>query len=75
MLSKPPNRWIENTPGENEFQKLYIHLCIMKYMLNSVQPENAFTEDLEFLLKKYPNVDPNALGMKENWINEALWSN
>ena len=25
------------------------------------------------LFEKYPNVDPNALGMKHNWENEELW--
>jgi hypothetical protein len=46
---------------------------LMKYFLDSIQPENSFTEKLYGLFEKYPNVDPNALGMKPEWFNEPLW--
>jgi hypothetical protein len=61
-------------PKQYEFQKLYVHLCLMKYFLNSIQPENSFTEKLYVLFEKYPNVDPNALRMKNNWFKEPLWT-
>lgn len=73
LLSNPPNNWIEDVPKQHEFQYLYIHLCLMKYILDVIQPLNHFTTRLNDLFVKYPNVDPNALGMKENWINEPLW--
>lgn len=76
LLPKPPHAWIKeiiNVPKQHEFQKLYVHLCLMKYLLNTIQPENTFTKKLYFLFEKYPNVDPNALGMKPNWKNEPLW--
>lgn len=73
LLPKPPFAWLTDVPKENEFMKLYVHLCCMKYLLNIVQPENSFTECLKTLLIKYPNVDPNALGLKNNWQNEPLW--
>lgn len=72
LLSKPPNNWIVDVPKQHEFSNIYIHMCLMKYMLNTIKP-NDFTERLEAIFKKYPNVDPNALGMKENWQSEALW--
>lgn len=76
LLPKPPNPWIvdeENIPKQHEFSKLYIHMCLMKYLLNTIIPKNEFTQKLVVLFKKYPNVDPNALGMKPNWQNEPLW--
>lgn len=73
LLSKPPCKWINDVPNQNEFQKLYIHLCVMKYLLNIIVPENEFTEKLQSILDKYPNVDPNALGLKTNWDMEPLW--
>ncbi len=73
LLSNPPFKWVEDVPKQIDFQKLYIHLCIMKYLLNIIQPENNFTERLKSMLEKYPNVDPNALGMKPNWNLEQLW--
>lgn len=75
LLSKPPYHWISDVPQRNEFQKLYIHLCLMKYLLNIIQPKNHFFEKLNGLFEKYPNVDPNALGMKMNWREEPLWKN
>ncbi|WP_026837371.1 Abi family protein [Gillisia sp. JM1] len=73
LLSKPPFPWIENVPKHHEFQRLYIHLCLMKYLLNIIQPSNKFTQRLQELFDNHENVDPNALGMKENWFNEPLW--
>jgi abortive infection bacteriophage resistance protein len=73
LLSNPPFDWITDVPKQHEFPKLYIHLCLMKYLLDRIQPENNFAIRIDYLLKKYPNVDPNALGLKPNWQNEPLW--
>jgi len=72
LLPKPPNHWIKDIPKQHEFSFLYVHMCLMKYLLNTIKP-NDFTERLDNLFNKYPNVDPNALGMKADWQNEALW--
>jgi len=76
LLSKPPNPWIVdsiNVPKQHEFSQLYVHMCLMRYMLNTIIPKNDFSKKLNNLLAQYPNVDPNALGMKPNWQNEPLW--
>jgi abortive infection bacteriophage resistance protein len=76
LLKNPPNPWInkeEKVPKQHEFQKLYIHMTIMKYMLNTIQPNNTFRLQLFNLLKKYANIDENALGMKVNWHEEPVW--
>ena len=48
-------------------------MCIMKYILNRIAPENSFSQKLNDLMIKYPSVDPNALGFKLNWQDEPLW--
>lgn len=73
LLPNPPFNWLTDVPKQHEFPKLYIHLCLMKYLLDRIQPENNFAIRIDYLLKKYPNVDPNALGLKPNWQNEPLW--
>lgn len=76
LLSKPPNAWIkdaDNVPKQHEFTKLYVHMCLMKYLLNTIHPNNDFSNRLNDLFIKYPNVDSNALGMKPNWQREPLW--
>lgn len=71
MLKSPPNKWLINVPTDNS--KLYLHICIMKYMLNIIVPQSSFTFKLTSLLNKYPNVDHAALGLLENWEQEELW--
>lgn len=73
LLSKPPYRWVMDVPTDTS--RLYMHLCIMRYMVNVIAPGNSFSLKLQVLFNKYPSVDPNALGMKTNWENEALWNN
>lgn len=73
LLPKPPNKWIENIPKPHEFQRLYIHLSIMRYLLNTIIPNNDFSNRLCQLLSKYNNIDSKALGFKDNWMGEALW--
>ncbi len=76
LLPNPPHPWIDdkdNIPKQHEFHMLYIHLCLLKYLLNIVRPENNFATQMQELFIKYPNVDPNALGMKPNWKKEPLW--
>lgn len=74
LLPKPPNKWVNDVPKQHEFQKLYVHLCCMKYLLDVVQPGNHFSGRLKALLEKYKhNIDPNALGLKQDWQNEPLW--
>lgn len=74
LLSKPPNSWVNDVPPAKEHFMLYVHLCCMKYLMNIVNPGNHFTKRLTDLLTKYPNIDPNALGLKPNWNLEPLWT-
>ena len=53
--------------------KLYPHLCYIAYWLNSINPSNTFTMDIKALLKKYPVVDPAAMGFPRGFQNELLW--
>ena len=73
LLKKPPHAWISDVPLPNEHHMLYIHMCCMKYLLNIINPGNSFTSRVLDLLAKYPNIDPNALGLKPNWEKELLW--
>lgn len=71
ILSKPPFKWVTDVPRDTS--KLYLHLCILRYLVNIIAPENSFSIKLQELIMKYPSVDPNALGLKPDWQNEPLW--
>lgn len=75
MLSRPPLPWLTKVPPVTQHEKLYIHLCCMKYITNIINPNNNYTYRLYVLLKKYPNIDLNALGMPKDWYKEPLWRN
>ena len=72
ILNKPPHKWVYELPTNT--QKIYAHLCIMRYVLNVIDPENTFALKLDELLKRYPSVDPKAMGFISDWKLEPLWS-
>ena len=53
--------------------RLYALLCCMLYWVNNIQPNNTIKGDILQLMKKYPNVDPSAMGFPVGWEDEALW--
>ncbi len=73
LLKKPPALWISEVPKESEFHKLYIHICIMKYMLDAVNGGHNFSERLKTLFQDYSNIDENALGFTINWRKDEFW--
>ena len=73
LLKKPPYRWVSEVPKPHDFQNIYVHLCLMRYLLNTIHPTNQFHSDLKTLFARYPRVDEAALGMKHNWREENLW--
>ncbi|MEG1645632.1 MAG: Abi family protein [Alistipes sp.] len=56
-----------------DMQKIYYRLCIIKYFLFSISPNNSFKEKLINLLQQYPNIDITAMGFSSDWQNETIW--
>ena len=69
----PQKTWLEN--GNLQNNRTYFILCMVAYLLQTVNPNNHFAEKIKNLLNKYHNVDTNALGFTDNWENERLWRN
>jgi len=55
-------------------KKAYLYICIIKYLLDKVNPKNTLAEKLISLITKYPNIDHRALGFPDNWLEEPLWN-
>ncbi|MCH5176554.1 MAG: Abi family protein [Prevotellaceae bacterium] len=53
--------------------RIYFDLCIIKYFLNILSPNNDMTEKLKSLLAAFPDVDIAAMGFPQTWENEPLW--
>jgi abortive infection bacteriophage resistance protein len=54
-------------------KRIYYRICMIKYLLFTVSPNNRFTQKLKSLLAAYPTVDVKAMGFPDNWENEPLW--
>lgn len=53
--------------------RVYYVLCIINYLLKTVNPSTSFSLRLKALLAEFPNVDINAMGFTKDWDKEAFW--
>jgi len=63
--------WIESST--TEMKRVYYRICIIKYLLFTVSPNNTFTQKLKSLLAEFPTIDVRAMGFPDNWQTEVLW--
>jgi len=54
-------------------RKAYYSLCIIKYFLNIISPNNDMLAKLRWLFVDYPQIDLKAMGFPYGWENEPLW--
>jgi len=67
----PKRQWLVNKSIPNN--RSYFILSSILYLLQTVNPNNHFATRIDDLLKKFPNIDPAAMGFPSNWRNEPLW--
>lgn len=66
------DRWIVSGVSP---KRIYFDICIIKWFINIVSPNNDMLEHLQALLAEYPMIDIRAMGFpSNNWENEPLWS-
>lgn len=53
--------------------RVYFDLCIIKYLLDVVSPENDMLAKLRWLLVDFPEIDLRAMGFPDGWEMEELW--
>lgn len=53
--------------------RIYYNLCIIKYFLNIISPQNDMRDKITKLMSDFPDIDPNAMGFTSGWQNEPLW--
>lgn len=63
--------WLINSAVANN--KTYFILSMVLYLLQTINPNNSFSQRFQTLLAKYPNVDTRAMGFPSNWKEENLW--
>ena len=70
-IHSPVFPWIDST--KTDAKRIYYRICIIKYLLFTVSPNNRFTQKIKSLLAEYPTVDTRAMGFPAGWQNEPLW--
>ncbi len=68
---KPSNAWLSGSWGRGN--RVYAILCIIQYLLQTVNPNTSFKNKINVLLGAYPNVDITAMGFAKLWQKEVLW--
>ena len=53
--------------------KVYFDMCIIKYFLDIISPNNDMLDKMNRLFDTFPEVDMAALGFPSGWENEPLW--
>ena len=54
-------------------RRIYYRICMIRYFLFTLSPDNTFKEKLKSLLAAYPGIDVRAMGFPANWENEDIW--
>lgn len=54
-------------------RRIYYRICMIRYFLFTISPNNTFKEKLKDLLNAYPSIDIRAMGFPANWENEDIW--
>ena len=53
--------------------KVFFVLNVIAFILESIDEELDFTQQITTLLAKYPNVDFQAMGFPEDWQELEIW--
>ena len=70
-LKTPAFPWVNL--ASTDMKRIYFRICIIKYLLFTVSPNNTFTQKLKSLLSAYPTIDIKAMRFPSDWHNEPLW--
>lgn len=54
-------------------RRIYYNICIIKYFLDIISPNNDMLAKLHSLFANFPEIDLRALGFPEGWETEPLW--
>lgn len=53
--------------------RVYFVMCMIRYLLNVIEPDNNFTTEIKWLFIEHPTIDKCALNFPYDWEIEPLW--
>ena len=70
MPNRMTGRWITLSTDP---LRIYFNLCIIKYFLDIISPQNDMKTKIDTLLANYPDIDIAAMDFPQGWENEPVW--
>lgn len=52
---------------------IYLTLCIIKYLINTIKPDNTFGGRLKQLVGNFPLIDASQMGFPTDWRSMPFW--
>lgn len=72
--NKTDKVWLTNEEVDKvQSTKLFYTLCVILYLLQTVNPRTKFKQHFYDLLEKYPIVETGYMGFPEGWKDLPLW--
>lgn len=66
--------WLsEDEITSTQTERLYYSLCMILFLLQTVNPRTKFRDHFKNLLKKYPGINVGYMGFPKGWENHPLW--
>lgn len=62
--------WITMPVAKN---RIYFNICMIKYFMNIISPNNDLKAKLNNLFVRFPQIDLKAMGFSVGWEREPLW--
>lgn len=53
--------------------RIYYVMCIIKYLLNIIEPDNDFTSQVNWLFIEHPTINKRIMNFPDCWEMEPLW--
>lgn len=53
--------------------RVYYVMCIIKYLLNIIEPNNNFTSQINWLFIEHPSINKQTMNFPKHWEVEPIW--
>jgi abortive infection bacteriophage resistance protein len=74
LPDKKNKMWHDPVELEDSKDLAFGTLTILKYLLGYIAPQSGWTDRLEDLFAKHPNIDRRLLGYPDNWRECPIWA-
>ena len=72
LPQSPRLPWL-SAPQPASQKSVYMTLCMIRYLLQVVNPSTSLPDKLRKLLAQFPTINPAAMGFPPDWTQELLW--